>query len=374
MGSGGERQPGAALRGALARERRRDVQRLAVGGSRDQLPGGGADQRQGVRVRGARGERARQRRGGLGAGDAVRADHGDPAGGAGPAGEGDRQRPGGAELDPAFERHRPGHQEQRELRRSRRSRATGSRCAGRHAATRANWYAVVANTRAFVHKYVHQVLAPGVIRENRYRVQAININGKTGPWSNVATLDPTRAGNASTCRRRRSSTVNVHLEVWQPGRQPALRALREHGPRATVRYKQQRLTQRGYPVIGLKLVLTGLEAGSWYRVDLDFVDTFDSPRLQSATVRHGCSEGADAATRAPMRRTCWTRRSTRAGSWRECPRQRAVRVRMGETGKYRVRLKPCGSICSVIPRRIQAPAGAAAGEPDGLSSRRCSRT
>ena len=30
---------------------------------------------------------------------------------------------------------------------------------------------------------------------------------------------------------------------------------------------------------------------------------------------------------------------------------------MGETGKYRVRLKPCGSIYSVIPRRIQAPAG-----------------
>ena len=55
----------------------------------------------------------------------------------------------------------------------------------------ANWYAVVPNTRAFEHKYVHQVLAPGVIRENHYRVQAININGKTGPWSNVATLEPT---------------------------------------------------------------------------------------------------------------------------------------------------------------------------------------
>ena len=34
----------------------------------------------------------------------------------------------------------------------------------------ANWYAVVPNTRAFEHKYVHQVLAPGVIRENHYRV------------------------------------------------------------------------------------------------------------------------------------------------------------------------------------------------------------
>ena len=31
----------------------------------------------------------------------------------------------------------------------------------------ANWYAVVPNTRKFAHKYVHQVLAPGVIREKR---------------------------------------------------------------------------------------------------------------------------------------------------------------------------------------------------------------
>ena len=54
-----------------------------------------------------------------------------------------------------------------------------------------NWYALVANTGRFAHSYVHQVLAPGVIRENHYRVRAININGKAGPWSNVATLDET---------------------------------------------------------------------------------------------------------------------------------------------------------------------------------------
>ena len=43
------------------------------------------------------------------AGDAVGADHGDPESGAGAAGEGDGQQPGGAELDPARERHRQGH-------------------------------------------------------------------------------------------------------------------------------------------------------------------------------------------------------------------------------------------------------------------------
>ena len=75
----------------------------------------GLDERQGVRVRGARGERARQRRGGLGAGDADRAADGDPEGAAVAAVRGrDRQQPGGAEVGEPLERHRPGHREQRE--------------------------------------------------------------------------------------------------------------------------------------------------------------------------------------------------------------------------------------------------------------------
>ena len=44
------------------------------------------------------------------------------------------------------------------------------------------------------------------------------------------------------------------------------------------------------------------------------------------------------------------------GVWREAP-DNALRVRMGETGKYRVRLKPCGGIHDVIVNRILAPAG-----------------
>ena len=135
LAAGAKRQPGDALRGALAGERRRDVQRLAAGGSRDELPGGGADQRQGPRVRGARGERARQRRGGLGAGNAVGADHGDPDGAAAPVGEGDRQRSRGAEVG-ASPRTAPTRWLRTRTRGCRRSRATASRCAARRATTR----------------------------------------------------------------------------------------------------------------------------------------------------------------------------------------------------------------------------------------------
>ena len=209
----------------------------------------------------------------------------------------------------------------------------------------ANWYAVVPNTRAFVHKYVHQVLAPGVIRENRYRVQAININGKTGPWSNVATLDPTRLERFWLVSPN-SSTVDVHLEVWNPDGNPLYVRYTGGGE---VRYAQQRLTKKGFPVIGLPV-----EASTHYRVEVDFVDTFDSPRLQSATV-WSLQEGADPYT-SPYAKDLLDAEVWRGGQWREAP-DNELYLRMGETGKYRVRLKPCGSIYSVIPRRIQAPAG-----------------
>ena len=79
----------------------------------------------------------------------------------------------------------------------------------------ADWYALVPNTRKFEHNYVHQVLAPGVIRENRYRVRAININGKAGPWSNVARLDETVVENVYL-QTPDDSTLWVRFRVRNP--------------------------------------------------------------------------------------------------------------------------------------------------------------
>ena len=218
----------------------------------------------------------------------------------------------------------------------------------------ANWYALVANTGRFSHSYVHQVLAPGVIRENRYRVRAININGKAGPWSNVATLDPTVLERFWLVSPN-SSTVDVHLEVWHPDGNPLYVRYQDTSDPMSVRYKQQRLTQRGYPVISLPV-----EASTRYRVEVDFVNTFDSPRRQSATV-WSLQEGADPYT-SPYAVNALDAQVYQGGSWRNAP-DTELRVRMGESGKYRVRLKPCTGERRAYARRIQAPAGALRASP-----------
>ena len=211
----------------------------------------------------------------------------------------------------------------------------------------ANWYALVANTRAFVHEYVHQVLAPGVIRENHYRVQAININGKTGPWSNVATLDPTVVENFRL-QTPDDSTLWVRFRVLNPdGNRLYVRY--EHTATGAVAYTERRLTKKG----DVKLVLSGLEAGSWYRVDLDFSPGFDSSRMQSRW--YGTAKEGHTPLRSPYAVDALDAEVWQDGAWRDAP-DNALRVRMGGTGRYRVRLKPCGGIHDVIVNRIQAPA------------------
>ena len=213
----------------------------------------------------------------------------------------------------------------------------------------ANWYALVPNTGKFEHKYVHQVLAPGVIRENRYRVQAININGKTGPYSNVATLEPTVVEYFGLVAPD-SETLRVRFLVRTPDGNPIYVRYQDTDDPMSVRYAEHRLTKRGE----VRFELTGLEPSTQYRVDLDFVDTFGSERMQSSwysTPRAGATPLASPYAKDLLDAEVW-----RGGQWRDAP-DNELYLRMGETGKYRVRLKPCGSIYSVIPRRIQAPAG-----------------
>ena len=218
----------------------------------------------------------------------------------------------------------------------------------------ANWYAVVANTGEFKHTYTHQVLAPGVIRENRYRVRAININGKTGPWSNTATLEPTRLERFWLVAPS-SSTVNVHLEVWHPDGNPLYVRYTGGGE---VRYAEKRLTKQGYETIGLPV-----EASTHYKVDVDFVDTFDSDRFQTANV-WSLQEGADPYT-SPYAADLVEAQVWQGGTWRGAS-DTALNIRMGETGKYRLRLKPCTRIYTVNPQRIESPAGRLETSPTDL--------
>ena len=221
-----------------------------------------------------------------------------------------------------------------------------------------NWYALVPNTGKFEHRYTHQVLAPGVIRENRYRVQAININGKVGPWSNVATLDPTVLENVYL-QTPDDSTLWVRFKVRNPDGNALHVRYENTGPvdvrdgntgTGTVGYAERRLTKKG----DVTLVLSGLDAGSWYRVDLDFVNTFDSERMQSH--RYGTAKQGHTPLTSPYAKDMLDAQVWRGGQWREAP-DNELYLRMGGTGKYRVRLKPCGSIYNVRSVRIQAPAG-----------------
>ena len=212
----------------------------------------------------------------------------------------------------------------------------------------ANWYAVVPNTRAFEHKYVHQVLAPGVIRENHYRVQAININGKTGPWSNVATLDPTVV-ESFWLQTPDDSTLWLRFRVLNPdGNKLYVRY--ENTGTGAVAFTERRLTKKG----DVKLVLSGLDADSWYRVDVDFDENFGSSRMQSRW--YGTARAGHTPLRSPYAVDALDAQVFAGGVWRDAP-DNALRVRMGETGKYRVRLKPCQGIHDVIVNRIQSPAG-----------------
>ena len=219
----------------------------------------------------------------------------------------------------------------------------------------ANWYAVVPNTRAFEHKYVHQVLAPGVIRENHYRVQAININGKTGPWSNVATLEPTVV-ESFWLQTPDDSTLWVRFRVLNPDGNLLYVRYTNTGTGSMGNAEPYRLTKKG----DVKLDLTGLAADSWYRVDLDFSPDFDSPRKQSRW--YGTARAGKTPLKSPYRVDALDAQVFQGGRWRDAP-DNALRVRMGETGRYRVRLKPCGGIHDVIVNRIQAPAGRLGASP-----------
>ena len=227
-----------------------------------------------------------------------------------------------------------------------------------------NWYALVPNTGKFEHRYTHQVLAPGVIRENRYRVRAININGKVGPWSNVATLDPTVLENVYL-QTPDDSTLWVRFKVRNPDGNALHVRYENTGPvdardgntgTGAVGYTEHRLTKKG----DVTLVLSGLDAGSWYRVDLDFVNTFDSERMQSH--RYGTAREGETPLTSPYALDLLDAQVYQDGSWHSAP-DKQLTVRMGETGRYRVRLKACSGARTVHVSRTKAPSGALRASP-----------
>ena len=221
----------------------------------------------------------------------------------------------------------------------------------------ANWYPLVPNTRAFEHKYVHQVLAPGVIRENRYRVAAININGKTGPYSNVATLEATRLERFWLVSPG-ARTVDVHLEVWHPGRQPALRALPGHERPDVGALQAAAADEEWLPRDrAARPGVDALQGGGGLRGHV---------RLAAPAVGDGVvAAGGSRAVQEPLRGGCPGGAGLRGRGLAQCPGQRAsgAHGRDGQVPRAAQALHP-------HLRRDPAPhpgaGGRAAGEPDGL--------
>ena len=67
-------------------------------------------------------------------------------------------------------------------------------------ADEAGWSVVTANTGSAAPRHTDRGFAPGTLGERRYRVRAINLNGKAGPWSNTATLVPTQVSCSTSTR------------------------------------------------------------------------------------------------------------------------------------------------------------------------------
>ena len=95
-------------------------------------------------------------------------------------------------------------------------------------------------------------------------------------------------------------------------------------------------------------------------MDLDFADTFDSARMQSH--RHGTARAGKTPLKSPYAVDALDAQVFAGGVWRDAP-DTQLGVRMGGTGRYRLRLKPCDGERTVIARRIQSPAGRLGANP-----------
>ena len=157
-------------------------------------------------------------------------------------------------------------------------------CAG-NCDAETSWSDVTANTGSTATDYVDEGLT-GSIQGRSYRVQAVNINGRTGPWSNVATLAPVQVTRLYPRGRPDHQTVEVRFDVWRPdGTQAYLRLVKTGGDRAATDAKAVPLNREARIDDHMTVWFHRLEADTGYEVQLDFVDSFDSSRKQTAFVR-----------------------------------------------------------------------------------------
>ena len=190
-----------------------------------------------------------------------------------------------------------------------------------------------------------------MIRTNRYRVRAANINGETGPWSTVGRLPDTVIENLRV-QSPEGDTIWVRLNVFRnpDGRKLYFRARLEGTETVVGGVQEIRINRPG----GKRAVLDGLAPSTHYRVDIDCTDSFDSDGLMTRTV-WTVAQG-HTPLKSPYARDVMESQVHVGGSWQDAA-DKDLTISMGGTGKYRIRMKACSGERTVYPRRIEGPDG-----------------
>ena len=223
----------------------------------------------------------------------------------------------------------------------------------------ASWSSLVADTGNTDTGWNHTGLTPGVIRQNHYRVRAINTAQGAGDATRSTTLPPTIVDRVEA-RGIDPNTIDLRVVIASsPDGLPLyVRYLDnedwKNGDWSSVKHTQIPLTRKGH-ITPLPL-LEDLEPSTIYRIEIDTVASFDSPQrivTSAGTPREGsgslltssyANEGAGIDIDV-----------NGDGTADENPQ---VRLAIGESGSYRLRLKPCEGQRSVYTEPVQSPAGA----------------
>ena len=259
-----------------------------------------------------------------------------------------------------------------------------------------SWDDLVANTGTTETAYVDEGLAPGAIRGRQYRVSAINTSGKAGRASRAAALPPTAVTGfyalgygVGTPPQETVHGLELRFDVAHPdGRDAYVRA--EPQSWADCGEVESAASVAGLATVETRLALTragayvaagsragyelgGLEPCVWYRVTLDFVATYDSPRAVT-NVERTLNPGQRTSNEIPVTPgPDWPQVLELDTDGNAVPDTQPLDVGMGETVSYRLRLKRCegrGARRLVQAGRVSSHNGRFRAEPvevEGLS-------
>ena len=197
----------------------------------------------------------------------------------------------------------------------------------------ASWEVLVPSTKA--RRYTDKGLE-GDIRGRKYRVRALRTNGEVGPWSPVVGLPVTEVLSLRAMAGDESDLMEVWINVRNPNGETVYVLFHQRDdPDADRSVREVRLRREAIGDDYYRLYYDGLEAHTWYQTTLDWKDTFDSSRKQTAADR--TLKASVRTVGGPPEGLPLLEVSVDGGhTWDEFQR---VEVQMGDNASYWLRLK-----------------------------------